>query len=199
MTEAQLSALQAENRALKEALLVAANALDIAADWHFPVVQCNPPKVWGLEARGEDPEEGWCSTSALAAKLRALVYDVNPVPAQQDYFKHACWLALQRECAQYLIANSHGRRDGAMKAHWHMELCKFYTSVANGGSDPDYIRREHEEVYQRVHNHTQQLTDRLDEVIGFPLKERPDYDVMLPRFFEHFHRLALEALGVAPQ
>ncbi|MGO1603238.1 MULTISPECIES: hypothetical protein [Halomonas] len=60
----------------------------------------------------------------------------------------------------------------------------------------DLARRGYEEEYQAVHTHTQTLTDYLDEVIGFPLENTPDYDTLVPLFFEQFHRLALEALGV---
>ena len=52
----------------REAVGVAADALDIAADWNVEEVQCNPP--WELEALSENPEDGWCSTRALAKKLR---------------------------------------------------------------------------------------------------------------------------------
>ena len=57
---------------LRQALRVAARALDIADDWGFPEVQVYPPKEWGLEAIGEDIADGWCSTRQLAAKLREL-------------------------------------------------------------------------------------------------------------------------------
>jgi len=53
---------------LREAVGVAATALDIAADWNVQEVQCNPP--WDLEALSENPADGWCSTRALAEKLR---------------------------------------------------------------------------------------------------------------------------------
>lgn len=61
-----------EIKKLKEALKVAADALSIAADWNVNQVQVNPPKEWDLDGGGEDPEDGWCSTSALARKLRQL-------------------------------------------------------------------------------------------------------------------------------
>ena len=65
-------AMEAESE-YKQALAIAADALDIAADWDVDNVQCNPPKEWRLPAYGEDPEDGWCSTSALAELLRNLV------------------------------------------------------------------------------------------------------------------------------
>ncbi len=57
---------------IKQALKIAADALDIAADWNVSDVQVNPPKEWALEAYGEDAEDGWCSTRELAKKLREL-------------------------------------------------------------------------------------------------------------------------------
>ena len=57
---------------LKQALAIAAEALSIAADWNVNQVQVNPPKEWGLDGGDEDPEEGWCSTSDLARKLKQL-------------------------------------------------------------------------------------------------------------------------------
>lgn len=57
---------------LKQALLVAAEALSIASDWNVNQVQVNPPKEWDLDGGEEDPEQGWCSTYALAIKLRQL-------------------------------------------------------------------------------------------------------------------------------
>jgi hypothetical protein len=53
-------------------LKLAAKALDIAESWNLYDVQVEPPKEWGLEASDEDPEAGWCSTTALARKLREL-------------------------------------------------------------------------------------------------------------------------------
>lgn len=190
---AENRALQAQVRELQEALHVAANALDIADDWHVPELQCNPPKAWALPAREEDKAEGWCSTAALAAKLRSLAGTVPPAEAP-DYLKQACWLALEHDCYRYLMANAHGRRDGALKADCHQRLCLFYVAVWRCLPDTSWVRRQYEADYRAVHRHTQQLTDRLDEVIGFPLQSPPDYHQLVPQFFEHFHRLALEAL-----
>lgn len=72
--------LKAEREQLREALKLAAMALDIADDCGFHNVQANPPPEWGLEACGEDPADGWCSPSELARKLRELARgraDVN--------------------------------------------------------------------------------------------------------------------------
>lgn len=57
---------------LKEALILAAKALNIASEWHVENVQVNPPEEWCLPANGEDPKEGWCGTHALAKKLNQI-------------------------------------------------------------------------------------------------------------------------------
>jgi hypothetical protein len=56
----------------REALRVAAMALDIAVDWDLENVQVDPPRAWNLEAHGEDVSDGWCATTELARKLREL-------------------------------------------------------------------------------------------------------------------------------
>lgn len=113
-----------------------------------------------------------------------------------NLFKQACWLACDVAVHRYLMSNAHGRQSGAEKAERHAELCKFYVAAVRGINDVDLVRRHHEDDYDKVHTKTQELTDYLDEVIGFPLDSAPDYDVLAPLFFDKFHQLALEALGV---
>ena len=57
---------------LKTALMLAADALEIANDWNLYDVQIEPPREWGLYAEQEDIADGWCSTRSLANKLREL-------------------------------------------------------------------------------------------------------------------------------
>ena len=57
---------------IKQGLLLAAKALEIADDWNLPTVQIYPPKEWNLGGGGEDPLAGWCGTYELAKKLREL-------------------------------------------------------------------------------------------------------------------------------
>ncbi|KVP39842.1 hypothetical protein [Burkholderia ubonensis] len=109
-------------------------------------------------------------------------------------FRQACWLSMQHTIMRYLMSNAHGRWDGAEKAHRHDELCRFYVAAIRG-VETDRVRREYEDDYQLVHDHTQSLTSHLDETIGFPLESIPDYDCLAPKFFARFHELALEALG----
>lgn len=110
-----------------------------------------------------------------------------------DRFKQACWLHLDHTINRYLMSNAEGRWDGAEKAQRHMELCIFYVAVMRG-IEEDTVRRTHEEDYQAVHTKTQELTDKLDTAIGFPVKGRPDYDDLAPKFFKKFHRLAMSVL-----
>lgn len=107
----------------------------------------------------------------------------------------ACRIHTQLMVHRYLISNSDGRLDGHEKMVRHGELCRFYVAFFYGHDDPDTVRHDHEEAFQAVHTATQQLTDYLDEVIGFPLKGRPDYDDLAPKFFNKFHDLAMAALA----
>lgn len=118
-----------------------------------------------------------------------------------DLFKNACRIHTDFMIARYLMSNTKGCLDGAEKAQRHIQLCQFYVAAFRGYSDPDRIRREFtaafdgEEDFQKVHERTQELTDHLDRVIGFPVNDvRPDYDKFVPLFFEKFHELALKAL-----
>ncbi|MGG2621628.1 hypothetical protein [Pseudomonas aeruginosa] len=115
-----------------------------------------------------------------------------------DLFKQASWLFCQFPINRYLMSNAHGRQDGAEKAMRHIELCSFYVATVKGLNNTDMAIRLHEAEFRAVHDKTQELTDYLDEVIGFPLDSRPDYETLAPLFFEKFHALALEALGVTP-
>lgn len=113
-----------------------------------------------------------------------------------NLFKNACFISCNFAMMRYLMSNAHGRQDGAEKALRHAELCIFYVAAVKGMKDTDLVRRFHEDAFKAVHKNTQKLTDNLDEEIGFPLESRPDYDELLPLFFEKFHALALEALNV---
>ena len=113
-------------------------------------------------------------------------------------FEKACRVHTDFAVNRYLMSCADGRQDGAEKALRHRELCSFYVAISRGYSDPEVAAREREDDYMAVHSETQKLTDYMDEVIGFPLKGRPDYSVLAPAFFKKFHALALGALS-APQ
>lgn len=110
-------------------------------------------------------------------------------------FKNACRLHLQFPIMRYLISNTDGRLDGAEKALRHLEMSYFYVAAIKG-VDTETVRLDHHDEYMAVHDTTQELTDNLDEAIGFPLRGRPDYDDLAPKFFEQFHALAMKALGI---
>lgn len=110
-----------------------------------------------------------------------------------DIFKNACRLHTAFTMGTYLKSNSYGRWDGALKAVCHIELCQFYVAVVRGLSDPQKVQVSSED-FKSVRAATQKLTDNLDEMIGFPLESEPDYDSLVPLFFEHFHTLAMGAL-----
>lgn len=120
--------------------------------------------------------------------------------AQRGVSRHA--LMLEWACRvhtdflvqRYLMSCADGREDGAEKALRHRELCAFYVAVVHGYADPEVACREREDAYVAAHAATQQLTDYMDEVIGFPLRGRPDYYTLAPAFFKQFHALAMQAL-----
>lgn len=114
-----------------------------------------------------------------------------------DLFMNACRIHTDFAIGRYLMSVTTGRLNGAEKAERHEELCQFYVAAVRGVVDPDMVRRNYEDDWDRVHTATQELTDYLDEVIGFPLDdEHPDYEVFIPLFFQRFHTLALLALNV---
>ena len=93
------------------------------------------------------------------------------------------------------MSNAHGHWNGAEKALRHIELCQFYVAAVRGFDDAEKVELDGAD-FKAVRELTQGLTDRLDEVIGFPTESTPDYDKLEPLFFEHFHTLAVRALQV---
>jgi len=110
-----------------------------------------------------------------------------------DYFKNACRLHTGFAIGRYLMSNAHGHWNGAEKAQCHIQLCQFYVAVVRGFDDAEKVELDGED-FKAVREMTQQLTDRLDEVIGFPIDSTPDYEKLEPLFFDHFHVLAMQAL-----
>lgn len=108
-----------------------------------------------------------------------------------DLFKNACRIHLDLPMHRYLMSNAEGRANGAEKALRHLEIASFYIAAFKG-VEVDQVQRCFIADYKALHDHTQALTDNLDEQIGFPLKGRPDYDTLVPLFFERFHELAME-------
>ena len=111
----------------------------------------------------------------------------------EEAFKRACYLANEWTINRYLMANADGRWNGAEKAQRHADLCEFYVKALTGVRDTGHGVCEH---FKQLHRATEDgLTDHLDEVIGFPLKGRPDYDTLVPAFFEKWHEIAMNIFG----
>ena len=139
----------------------------------------------------EGYQDGW--NAAVEAQPQQA-----PVQEPENHFKSACWLRTSFSIGRYLMSNAHGRWNGTEKALYHRELCKFYVAAVRGFDDEGLVDLCGED-FKAVHKSTQQLTDRMDEVIGFPLDSAPDYAKLEPLFFEHFHTLAMHALQVSQQ
>ena len=141
-------------------------------------------------------------TVARLVKAERALLDAmaEPAPVQEpaSHFKNACWLRTSFSIGRYLMSNAHGRWNGTEKALYHRELCKFYVAAVRGFDDEGLVDLCGED-FKAVHESTQQLTDRMDEVIGFPLKSMPDYDKLGPLFFDHFHALAMKSLKATQQ
>jgi hypothetical protein len=116
------------------------------------------------------------------------------VTTDNELFKNVCRIHLLHAIYRYLIVNAEGRWDGAEKSQRHREMCQFYVAAYRGLTDADDVQMETEDSgYWLVHEKTQQLTDHLDEVIGFPLKGKHDYELLETLFFDRFHELAMSA------
>lgn len=89
--------------------------------------------------------------------------------------------ALDFPVHRYLLANTYGREDPNERAERHLEISRILVGFI-------ICRRCHEfldhKLVKSVHDYLAEiLTDRMDEVIGFPVFERPrDYDEMVRRF-----------------
>lgn len=98
---------------------------------------------------------------------------------------------------RYLLSCTHGRWDGAEKAQRHDELCAAYVAaalgihdIAEGRGSPDF-----EMLHSLIRKATRELTDALDETIGFPVNDpRPDLYAFTERFFDRFHVIAFSVI-----
>ena len=106
----------------------------------------------------------------------------------QKRVDHACRIVLFPIIYRYLLSHEYERWNGVEKAHRHREMIQFYLAMQAGVSDPEEIDVT-DAGYKRLHDATRVVTDLLDEVIGFPLMGKPDYDRLVPLFFEAFHRI----------
>lgn len=110
-------------------------------------------------------------------------------------FRNAMRLLTNFDVNRYLISCADGRQNGALKAHHHIALCTAFVAALTGEIH-DSARMRHPELYEAIHSATQDaLTDRMDEVIGFPLSGRSDYDTLAPKFFDVFFDAAMATLN----
>jgi hypothetical protein len=118
---------------------------------------------------------------------------------------HLLWLLMERPIHRYLMSNAEGRLDGAEKAEQHIQMSYIYVA-SRMGTPIDLAPRirynwyakdgtEYEAfLYKHIHDETaENLTDYMDEVIGFPITGRPDYNDLAPKFFKEFLRIADKA------
>lgn len=156
------------------------------------------PDASGSWVRYADHVTALAAGQATAAQQEAAY---AALPDEREMLKHALWLASSFTVHRYLMSNAEGRWSGAEKAACHDELCCLYVAVFRG-VEVDQVRFGLEADWMAVHDATQELTDHMDVVIGFPLKGVPDYEALAPKFFAYFHRLATHALrashGQAP-
>lgn len=96
--------------------------------------------------------------------------------------KFMLFKVMEFDIHRYLLANTYNRLDGNEKYERHVNIsihlyefltCKKYNEI----HDFPKMRNIHDYLAEI-------LTDRMDEVIGFPIYERPnDYDELTERFF----------------
>ena len=88
---------------------------------------------------------------------------------------------IEHDVYRYLMSNTYGREDGCEKAERHINIS---SSIVSFILCEKYSERKHTEIMMEVHDYLAEiLTDRMDEVIGFPIYDkRPDYDELVIRF-----------------
>ena len=96
--------------------------------------------------------------------------------------KFILFQALEFEIYRYLMSNTFGREDGIEKAERHLNISKILVSFI---LLKKYNEIKHFEIMHAVHDFLAEiLTDRLDEVIDFPIDRRIyNYDEYVNDFF----------------
>ncbi len=115
--------------------------------------------------------------------------------AEKEKYENLLWLQMEPVINKYLQSNSNGAPNGALKAHYHVQLCYLY--VASIRFCKDYAAGMESVndawgsnlLYTKIHDRTQKLTDFMDEEIGFPLNSEPNYQELAPKFFKKFIKL----------
>lgn len=107
--------------------------------------------------------------------------------------KELLWKRLSFDIHRYLMANTFGREDGYEKAEKHIKISKeiaaFLLILPIDDIDIEV------EIWMFVHDYLADiLTNKMDEVIGFPI-DKPlygnDYNILAKKFFD----VIIENLG----
>jgi hypothetical protein len=90
--------------------------------------------------------------------------------------------AMEFEIHRYLLANTYGRLDGNEKYERHKNISVILYEFLTGKK---YNEIKDFSKMRNIHDYLAEiLTDRMDEVIDFPIYEKPyDYDELTQRFF----------------
>jgi len=98
--------------------------------------------------------------------------------------KYLLWCLLEFPINRYLMANSVQRLDGYEKAKRHSEITKIIISYLYADSS----KGEDIHLWKKVHDYLADiLTDRMDEVIDFPIYRKiigNEYDILSKKFFD---------------
>jgi len=113
--------------------------------------------------------------------------------------KREIWMLhylLDFHCVRYMMCNSRGREDGAEKADVHLRisaaLCNFILCEGTPRNEDTYKVNE---CVHPVHDYLANiLTDRMDEVIGFPI-DRPLHSEEFDEFANKFFQVILDHIS----
>lgn len=112
----------------------------------------------------------------------------------REKLKTAVFELMGFSAARYLLSHSAGRENGAEKAQRHLEMSRMFVRVWHG----PLADLQEWELVQKVHDETaKDLTNRMDEVIGFDRKAHIGEDVV-QRFMEKFWTIASDLLDNQP-
>lgn len=91
--------------------------------------------------------------------------------------------ALDFPIHRYLLANTYNREDPCERAERHMEISGIIVGFIRCQK---YHEIFHFKLMKEVHDYLAEiLTDRMDEVIGFPVFEKPkDYNELVKKFID---------------
>lgn len=92
------------------------------------------------------------------------------------------------DIARYLMANTHGREDGAEKADRHIKISEILAGFLF--ADGDWHKTN--AATMKVHDYLADiLTDRMDEVINFPI-DRPIYGSDYNQYRDAFFKVLVD-------